>query len=172
MKLDFDEINPVFYLSKANVKSIKEIENLLAVIKIDKKLRISARKKAQVRSIHSSLAIEANSLSLEEVNDIYENRKVLAPKKDVQEVKNAIELYKNISKYNWRKEKDLNKAHSLLMKYFDEDNGKYRNHGEGVKRGKKIVYRAPESLLVPGLMDSLFKYCLIPMILTTVSCES
>ena len=158
MKLYFDEINPIFNLSITNSKSIKEIDYLLSNIKIDKKLKLNARKKSQVRSVYSSLAIEANSLSLEEVTDIYEKKKVLAPKKDIQEVKNAIELYEHISKYNWRREKDLNKAHSLLVKYFDEDNGKYRNHEEGVKRGKKIVYRAPESLLVPGLMDSLFRY--------------
>ena len=158
MKLSFDEINPIFNLSKSNIKSIEKIENLLSKIKIDKKLKNIAKKKSQVRSIHSSLAIEANSLSLEEVNDIYNKKMIIAPKKDIQEVKNAIELYENFDKYNWRKEKDLNRAHSLLVKYFDEDNGKYRNHGEGVKRGKKIVFRAPESILVPGLIESLFKY--------------
>lgn len=158
MKLSFDDINPIFNLSKTNINSIEKIENLLSRVKIDKKLKISARKKSQVRSIHSSLAIEANSLSLEDVNNLYDKKSVIAPKKDIQEVKNAIELYDNLDKYNWRKEKDLNKAHSLLVKYFDEDNGKYRKHGEGVKRGKKIVFRAPESILVPGLMDSLFKY--------------
>lgn len=158
MKLNFDEINPIYNLSKSNIKSIEKIENLLSRVKIDKKLKISARKKSQVRSIHFSLAIEANSLSLEDVNNLYDKKNVIAPKKDIQEVKNAIELYDNLDKYNWRKEKDLNKARSLLVKYFDEDNGKNRKHGKGVKRGKKIVYRVPESLLVPGLMDSLFKY--------------
>lgn len=158
MKLSFDEINPIFNLSSSNIKSIEKIESLLSKIIIDKKLKISARKKSQVRSIHYSLAIETNSLSLEEVSDIYDKKRIIAPKKDIQEVKNAIELYENLNKYNWRKEKDLNKAHSILVKYFDEDDGKYRKHGEGVKRGKKIVFRAPESILVPGLMESLFKY--------------
>lgn len=84
MKLDFDEINPIFNLSKTNIKSIKEIDKLLSNIKIDKRLKISARKKSQVRSIHSSLAIEANSLSLQEVSDIYDKKNVAAPKKDIQ----------------------------------------------------------------------------------------
>ena len=44
------------------------------------------------------------------------------------------------------------------MKYFDEDNGNYRNHGEGVKRKDEIIYMAPESILVPSLMKSLFEY--------------
>ena len=45
-----------------------------------------------------------------------------------------------------------------MMKYFDEDNGNYRNHGEGVKRKDEIIYMAPESILVPSLMKSLFEY--------------
>ena len=156
--MNFDEINPKFNLSKSDIKCINEIENLLGSIRIDKRLKASTRKKSQVRSVHSSLAIEANSLSLEEVNSIFNSKKILGPKKDIQEVKNAIEVYNNIDRFNWRKQKDLNKVHSLLMKYFDDDNGKYRNHGEGIKRGKKIIYMAPESILVESLMDSLFKY--------------
>ncbi len=50
------------------------------------------------------------------------------------------------------------KAHTLLMKYFDDDNGYYRNHGEGVKRGEKVIFTAPQSLLVPSLMKSLFDF--------------
>ena len=45
-----------------------------------------------------------------------------------------------------------------MMKYFDEDNGNYRNHGEVIKRKDEIIYMAPESILVPSLMKSLFEY--------------
>ena len=45
-----------------------------------------------------------------------------------------------------------------MMKYFDEDNGGYRNHGEGVEKDGKVIYMAPESLLVPSLMKSLFEF--------------
>lgn len=156
--MNFDEIIPIYSLSKTNIKTIGEIENLLNNVKIDKRLKVNLRKKSQVRSVHSSLAIEANSLSLEEVSNLFDSKKIIGPKKDIQEVKNAIEAYNNFNKYNWRKEKDLNKVHSLLLRYLDDDNGKYRNHGEGIKRGNKIIYMAPESILVPGLMNSLFKY--------------
>ena len=156
--MNFDEINPKYSLSKTNIETIDEIEKLLDCIKIDKRLKTNMRKKSQVRSIYSSLAIEANSLSLEDVNNIFNSKKIVGIKKDIQEVKNAIEAYNNIDKYNWRKQKDLNNVHTVLMKYFDDDNGKYRSHGEGVKRGNKIIYQAPESILVPNLMDSLFKY--------------
>lgn len=159
MELTFDTIKPIYSLTKSNEKTINEIEELLVSIKLtSKKKQKIACKKSQVRSIYSSLAIENNSLSLEEVSRVNNHKQILGAKKDIQEVKNAIELYDNISKFNWRKEKDLNKAHSVLMKYLDEDNGKYRKHGEGIKRGNKIVFQAPESILVPGLMRSLFSY--------------
>lgn len=157
MNLNFDVINPVFNLSSKNIKTINEIETFLKDAK-KQKLKKFVRKKSQVRSVYSSLAIENNSLSLEDVNKISNNISVSGKRKEIQEVKNAIELYENIVSYNWRKEKDLNKAHKVLMKYFDDDNGKYRKHGEGVKRGKKIVFIAPESAIVPDLMKSLFKY--------------
>ena len=67
-------------------------------------------------------------------------------------------MYEHINEYNWKSEFDFLKAHTLMMKYFDDDNGYYRNHGEGVKRGDEIIYSAPQSILVPSLMKSLFKY--------------
>ena len=131
-----DTIKPVFYITEDNKKIIKEIENKLDLITIDdndkkRKLRV----KSKVRSIHSSLAIEANSLSLESVESIVDNKMVLGDRKEIQEVKNANELYENINEYNWKSESDFLKAHTLMMKYFDDDNGHYRNHGEGVKKG-------------------------------------
>lgn len=173
MNLNFDVINPVFNLSSKNIKTINEIETFLKDAK-KQKLKKFVRKKSQVRSVYSSLAIENNSLSLEDVNKISNNISVSGKRKEIQEVKNAIELYENIVSYNWRKEKDLNKAHKVLMKYFDDDNGNYRKHGEGVKRGKKIVFIAPESTIVPDLMKSLFKYIKInekkihPLVLSSI----
>lgn len=114
--------------------------------------------KSRVRSIHSSLAIEANSLSLESVENIIDNKLVLGDRKEIQEVKNANELYEHIDDYNPKSESDFLKAHTLMMKYFDDDNGFYRDHGEGVKKGNQIIYMAPESMLVPTLMNSLFDF--------------
>ena len=114
--------------------------------------------KSRVRSIHSSLAIEANSLSLEFVENIIDNKLVLGDRKEIQEVKNANELYEHIDDYNPKSESDFLKAHTLMMKYFDDDNGFYRDHGEGVKKGNQIIYMAPESMLVPTLMNSLFDF--------------
>lgn len=159
MGILFDEIKPIFYISNDNKNKIAEINSLLENIKIkDNVKKNNLKAKSRLKSIHSSLAIEANSLSLDDVSNIINNKIVLGKKDEVQEVKNAIELYKNINNYNWRYEKDFIEAHTLLMKYFDDDNGYYRNHGEGVKRDNQIIFKAPESILVPSLMKSLFEY--------------
>lgn len=156
---NIDTIKPVFYITDDNIKIIDDIEKKLYLITIDdndkkRKLQI----KSKVRSIHSSLAIEANSLSLESVLSIVENKMVLGNRKEIQEVKNANELYEHINDYNWKDENDFLKAHTIMMKYFDDDNGYYRNHGEGVKRGNEVIYSAPQSILVPSLMRSLFEF--------------
>lgn len=156
---NIDIIKPVFCITNDNKKIINKIENKLDLIIMDdnakkRKLQI----KSKVRSIHSSLAIEANSLSLESVESIIEEKQVLGDRKEIQEVKNANELYEHINEYNWKSEFDFLKAHTLMMKYFDDDNGYYRNHGEGVKRGNEVIYSAPQSILVPSLMKSLFEF--------------
>ena len=155
----FDKIIPIFNIDDEMKKIIEEIDSKLNIIEInDRQKRKYMISKSKVRSIHSSLAIEANSLSLFDVENISENKQVIGKKDEVQEVKNAIEVYNHINEYDYKREKDLLEVHGLMMKYFDEDNGSYRNHGEGVKRNNEIIYMAPESILVPTLMKSLFDY--------------
>ena len=166
--MNFDKIEPKFYISEDNKKDIKKIEKELSLINLNNKIEIKSR----VRSIYSSLAIEANSLTLESVERIIENKLVLGDRKDIQEVKNANELYEHMNEYNWKDEKDFLKAHTLLMKYFEDDDGYYRKHGEGVKKGDEVIYMAPNSLLVPSLMKSLFKFIneeeIHPLILSSI----
>ena len=166
--MNFDKIEPKFYISEDNKKDIKKIEKELSLINLNNKIEIKSR----VRSIYSSLAIEDNSLPLESVERIIENKLVLGDRNDIQEVKNANELYKHMNEYNWKNEKDFLKAHTLLMKYFEDDDGYYRKHGEGVKKGDEVIYMAPNSLLVPSLMKSLFKFIneeqIHPLILSSI----
>lgn len=155
----FDKIEVIFYISDEDKEKIKKIDSLLSNLKLSNNAKAKNLKtKSRVRSIYSSLAIEDNSLSLESVQDINDGKLVFGKKDEVQEVKNAIELYKNINKYNFKSEKDFLKAHTLLMKYFEDDNGGYRTHGEAVKKDDQIIFKAPDSILVPSLMKSLFEY--------------
>ena len=158
MKL-FDKVAPVFNIDNEMNYLINEIDKKLNEIKInDKQKRNYMISKSKVRSIHSSLSIEANSLPLFVVENISYDKPVLGRMDEVQEVKNAIEVYNNIDKYDYKSEKDFLDAHKIMMRYFEDDNGGYRNHGEGIKKNDEIIYMAPEFILVPNLMKSLFKY--------------
>lgn len=158
MKL-FDKIEPVFNVDDEIINLIKQIDkNLNSIEMNDAKKEKNLIKKSKVRSIHSSLSIETNSLSLFDVENILENKLVVGKKDEVQEVKNAIEAYNHINEYNYKSEKDFLIVHQIFMKYFNDDGEGYRNHGEAVKKKNEIVYVAPESLLVPSLMKSLFEF--------------
>ena len=116
------------------------------------------RKNNRIKSIHSSLTIEANSLSLNQVRDVIDGKMVIGPQKDIQEVKNAYKAYDMISKFDAYKESDLLNAHSVLTNLILDDAGKYRNHGEGVFDGEKIIFVAPPEDIVPSLMHDLFDW--------------
>ena len=116
------------------------------------------RKNNRIKSIYSSLAIEANSLSLNQVKDVIEGKVVIGSKKEIQEVKNAYNLYSMFDKFDCYSEKDLLRAHGILMYLIDEESGKYRDHGEGVFDGDKIIFVAPPENMVPILMKDLFNW--------------
>lgn len=155
----FDKIEPIFYIDDEMNNLLNKIEKKLNQINVtNKQKRKYMISKSKVRSIHSSLSIEANSLSLFAVENILNDKLVLGKMSEVQEVKNAIEVYSHINEFDYKSEKDFLKAHQIMMKYFEDDNGSYRNHGEGIKKGNEIIYMAPESTIVPSLMNSLFEY--------------
>ena len=116
------------------------------------------RKKNKIKTIHSSLKIEGNRLSEEQVTAIIENKKVIGPGKDILEVKNAIKVYDNLSGFNPISEKSFLAAHKLLMNGLEPDAGKYRKKGVGIVKGAQIKHLAPSFKNVPFLMKDLFNY--------------
>ena len=116
------------------------------------------RRNNKIKSIHSSLAIEANSLSLNQVRDVIDGKLVIGPQKEIQEVKNAYKAYDLIKDFDGYSEEDLLKAHSIMTYLTHEEAGKYRNHGEGVFDGEKVIFIAPPENLVPQLMLDLFEW--------------
>ncbi len=116
------------------------------------------RRNNKIKSIHSSLVIEANSLTLNQVKDVIAGNLVMGPAKEIQEVKNAYEAYNKIKEFNAFSESDLLKAHKILTYLIDDRPGKYRNHGEGVFDGENLIFMAPPSELVPKLMSDLFDW--------------
>ena len=116
------------------------------------------RRKSRIKSIHSSLAIENNQLSLFQVEDVINGKPVIGEQKDIQEVKNAYEAYEQIDKMNPYSIDDLKKIHGILTFLIEKDAGKFRNHGEAVYDGDVQIFMAPPHKLVPGLMDNLFNW--------------
>jgi len=116
------------------------------------------RKNNKIKSIHSSLAIEANSLSLNQVRDVIDEKIVVGPQIEIQEVKNAYKAYGMINEFNGYNETDLLKAHSIITNLINDESGKYRNHGEGVFDGEKVIFVAPPENMVPILMKDLFDW--------------
>ena len=116
------------------------------------------RKKNQIKTIHSSLGMEHNSLSLKQVTDIIDGKRVLGAPDEIQEVKNAIEAYRLMPELDAFKEKDLLKAHGLMMKDLVHNAGHYRQEGVGVFNGEQLLHMAPPAERVPHLMGDLFNW--------------
>ncbi len=116
------------------------------------------RKQNRIKTIHSSLKIEGNTLTEEQITSLLENKRVIGPKKDVIEVLNAIKIYENLEIYNPSDEKSFLKAHQNLMESLIENVGKYRTQSVGIVKGSKVEHLAPPFENVPYLMKDLFKY--------------
>lgn len=116
------------------------------------------RRKTRIKSIHSSLAIENNQLSLFQVEAVINGKAVIGEQKDIQEVKNAYKAYEEIDNINPYSVEDLKKIHGILTFAIEDNSGKFRNHGEAVYDGDTQIFMAPPHRIVPELMDNLFNW--------------
>jgi Fic family protein len=116
------------------------------------------RKQNRIKTIQSSLQIEGNTLTTEQITALIEKKRVVGPKKDVLEVLNAIEVYNELITYKPHSEKVFLKAHAALMKGLLDPVGKYRNQSVGIVKGDKLEHLAPPFHNVPYLMKELFTY--------------
>jgi len=116
------------------------------------------RKQNRIKTIHSSLQIEGNTLSEEQITALIENKRVIGPEKDVMEVLNAIKVYEKLKDYEYSSDKSFLKAHQQLMKGLIDSAGKYRKQGVGIVKGTKVEHIAPPHNNVPYLMNDLFEY--------------
>ena len=116
------------------------------------------RKKNRIKTIQSSLEIEGNTLTEEQITALLNDKRVIAPQKDILEVQNAIKVYEQLREFNPNKLKDLEKAHANLMKGLIEDAGKLRTKNVGIVKGSKVEHVAPSGTMIKGLMNNLFDY--------------
>lgn len=151
---------PPFTISAEAINHIAEISTLLERHNIapEEEHGLKLRKANRIKTIHSSLAIEGNTLSEGEVRDIINGKQVVAPIRQIQEVKNAIRVYDIYSQLDPFAEKDLLKAHSIMMEALTNDAGRYRSGGVGVFGESGLVHMAPPPQRVPELMGNLFAW--------------
>ena len=132
------------------------------------------RRNNRIRSIHSSLAIEANSLSLDEVKSVINGKTVIGPAKEIQEVKNTYQAYDMLGKFDPFSLRDLQKLHGIMTYLTVQESGVFRTHNEGVFNGDVCIFMAPPPQFVPDQMRALFgwmregKKNVHPLILSSV----
>jgi Fic family protein len=113
------------------------------------------RRENRIKTIHSSLAIENNSLSLEQVTAIIDGKRVLGPPSEIVEVKNAFEVYNLLLSFNPYSIPDMLKAHKILMDELNKEAGVFRSGGVGVFDGQVVIHMAPPTQRVPELIGQL-----------------
>lgn len=125
---------PPFTISAEAINKIAEISGLIEryTIRLEQKDALHLRKANRIRTIHSSLAIEGNKLTEDEVRDIINGKNVVAPIREIQEVKNTIKTYEMYPHLDAFKEEDLLKAHAQMMEAIIDNPGRYRHGGVGV----------------------------------------
>lgn len=116
------------------------------------------RKKNRIKTIQSSLEIEGNTLTEAQITALFENKRVIAPLKDILEVQNAIKVYEQLHTFHPLQLKDLQKAHSVLMSGLIDNSGKLRATNVGIVKGSKVEHIAPSGTMVNGLLKDLFDY--------------
>ena len=116
------------------------------------------RRENRIHTIQASLAIEQNSLSLEQVTALFDGQRVLGPARDIQEVRNAISAYDALPRWDPANRQHLLEAHGLLLAGLIEAPGRFRSGGVGIYRGDQLVHMAPPAARVPGLVADLLAW--------------
>lgn len=154
---------PPYTISSTALKLVAAISEQLATLSATgaltaENLSPQLRRKNRIRTIHASLAIENNTLSLEQVTDIIDGKPVIGPPRDIQEVRGAVAAYEKLDSWKPHSLKDLLAAHAMLMHDLVDNPGKLRTGGVGVFQGSKVVHMAPPANLVHGHLENLLQW--------------
>ena len=151
---------PPYTISNRMLELVSDISEKVGKISSHKELESKPhlRRNNRIKSIHSSLKIEANSLSLSEVRDVINGHLVLGDQKEIQEVKNAYEAYKKIPEINPTSISELKKIHGIMTYRTVNESGVFRQGEEGVFSGDKCIFIAPPHHMVSGLMNDLISW--------------
>jgi len=171
-----NEYAPPFQITNeilSYVASISEkIGKLSAVSNLESKPHL--RRNNRIKSIHSSLKIEANSLSLGQVRDVINGKMVFGEQKEIQEVKNAYAAYGKLEDIDPYSIESLKELHGIMTKYVVEESGEFRHGEEGIFKGDVCIFMCPPARFVSEQIEELFQWmkkakeCVHPLILSSV----
>lgn len=152
-------MKPPFTLTNTMLHQVIEISRVLGILEFSVKSDLKLRKENRIKSIHSSLAIENNSLTEKQVTDIIDGKRVLGDPKEIREVKNAYDAYEEILTLDPYRQKDFLKAHRLLTAGIVNEAGKYRSRDIGIfDEIGNVVHMGARPQYLQALMDDLFAW--------------
>lgn len=153
-------MKPPYEITSRILELIASISEQIGEIKAARLIKppTELRRKNRIKTIQSSLEIEGNTLTIEQITDLLNNKRVLAPKKDILEVKNAILVYSKLNSFDAYKLDSLCKAHKILMKGLVDNPGQLRKSSVGIVKGEDITHIAPKGEIVKALLNKLFEY--------------
>ena len=155
-----DKYEPPFTVTTKIINLVSEISEAVGKIQVTERMDANPRlrRENRIKTIHSSLAIENNTLSLEQVTAIISGKRVLGLPSEIQEVKNAFEAYEHILELDPFRVEDLLKAHGLMMSSLVREAGRFRSGGVGVFAGDKLIHMAPPADIVPMHISNLLDW--------------
>ncbi len=153
---------PPYTLDTTLLKLVGKVMQLLGKVEGYQLLtaNLKLRRQNRIKSLQSSLAIEGNTLTEEQITAMLDGKLVLGPPKEILEVQNALTVYDKLDDWRAGSEDDMLESHRLLMNELITDAGRYRQGEVGVVDGTKVIHIAPPARQVPTLMGDLFDYLL------------
>lgn len=154
------ENDPIFDITPRILNFLVGISIKIGEFNAIKPLQVNPklRKEGRIKTIHYSLAIENNSLSLKQVTDILDGKRVLGNPLEIKEVKNAADAYNLMFQLDAMKIDDLLRAHRLMMDGLITENGKFRDGNVGIFDGERLVHASPPAKFVSQLISGLFEW--------------
>lgn len=151
---------PPYTISDKMLERVSSISEKIGKITVRQTIESKPhlRRNNRIRSIYSSLKIEANSLSPDKVRDVINGRPVIGRQEEIQDVKNAYAAYEKIPEIDPSSVKQLKELHGIMTHLTVEESGVFRKGNEGVFSGDQCVFVAPPPKMVPGLMKKLLSW--------------
>lgn len=155
-----DRYSPPFHLTDEIAELSIEIGELIGMVSVNAGLSPDPRlrRENRIRTVYSSLAIEQNTLSLDQVTDVIDGKRVLGPPKDIREVKNAYEAYERMNEFDPCSMEDLLTVHGLMTRDVTPESGRFRSGNVGVFQNGQLIHAGTPAAYVPEVMEQLFSW--------------